>query len=212
MPTSPILYSFRRCPYAMRARMSLVYSGQQVELREVSLKQKPLELLARSPKGTVPVLLCDDGRVLEESLDIMHWALSLCDPEHWLENLAEQQILITENDVVFKPRLDKYKYADRYPAYSQIVYRERCSEFLSMLESRLTNQPFLCGKQIRLADIAIFPFIRQFAHVELDWFEQTAWSNVQRWLNQLKASELFQQAMHKYPVWQTGACARFFPG
>jgi glutathione S-transferase len=211
MPASPILYSFRRCPYAMRARMSLVYSQQTVELREVVLKSKPADLLAISPKGTVPVLLCEDGRVIDESLEIMHWALDRADPDAWLKDKAEQMVLIKHNDEQFKPLLDRYKYADRFPKFSEQYHREQCLGFLSTLDEQLKNHTFLFGDQIRLADIAIFPFIRQFAHVDLTWFEASQWQALKRWLNYFKASDLFTRSMSKYPAWKNGDLPLQFP-
>ena len=211
MPSSPILYSFRRCPYAMRARMALLYSSQRVELREVVLKNKPAALLEISPKGTVPVLQLEDGRVLEQSLDIMYWALRRRDPEHWLMDEASQKALISDNDEHFKPRLDRYKYADRHPGHSEQYYREQCFAFLDVLEARLQAQSFLFGEQVRLADIAIFPFIRQFAHVDANWFEQSPWRGLQRWLSFFKQSSIFTLSMHKYPAWTPGDAAPVFP-
>lgn len=211
MPASPILYSFRRCPYAMRARMALVYSNQQVELREVVLKDKPPELLSISPKGTVPVLVTENGQVLEESLDIMHWALERADPDHWREQGKSQGDLIRVNDESFKACLDRYKYADRFPENSPEHYREQCFFFLDTLEKQLHAQPFLFGKQIRFADIAIFPFIRQFAHVDLDWFEGSSWHAIKVWLNYFKQSSLFKRSMYKYPPWKHGDDTHWFP-
>lgn len=215
MPTSPILYSFRRCPYAMRARMSLVYSQQTVELREVVLKAKPAELLAISPKGTVPVLLCEDGRVIEESLEIMLWALNKADPDGWLAEEQKQKQsqleLITDNDEQFKPLLDRYKYADRFPEFPEHYHREQCFGFLSTLDEKLQNHTFLFGEQIRLADIAIFPFVRQFAHVDLEWFDASLWLSLKRWLNYFKESDLFTRSMSKYPAWKSGDVPLQFP-
>lgn len=215
MPTSPILYSFRRCPYAMRARMSLVYSQQTVELREVLLKDKPADLLAISPKGTVPVLLCEDGRVIEESLEIMLWALNKADPNAWLTQEKKQEQrqfeLITANDKQFKALLDRYKYADRFPEFSEQYHREQCFEFLRRLEEKLAKHTFLFGEQPCLADIAIFPFIRQFAHVDLEWFEASSWHKLQRWLNYFKKSDLFTRSMTKYPTWENGDSPVHFP-
>jgi len=211
MSASPILYSFRRCPYAMRARMSLAYSAQRVELREVVLKDKPAELLSISPKGTVPVLLCENGQVLEESLDIMLWALARADPDNWLEHETVQRELILKNDTLFKPRLDHYKYAERYPEYPQQHYLEQCFPFLDRLEEQLHSQPYLFGEQLRLADIAIFPFIRQFAHVDLEWFETSRWQALKTWLNCFKKSALFTHSMSKYPAWKSGDAPLQFP-
>lgn len=191
--------------------MSLLYSQQTVELREVVLKAKPAELLAISPKGTVPVLLCEDGRVIEESLDIMRWALDRADPDAWLTGEAVQIELIKSNDEQFKPLLDRYKYADRFPEYSEHYHREQCFGFLSTLDEKLQNHTFLFGEQIRLADIAIFPFIRQFAHVDLQWFEASHWLSLKRWLNYFKELDLFTHSMSKYPAWKSGDVPLQFP-
>lgn len=211
MPVNPpssdhILYSFRRCPYAMRARMALRYSGCRVQLREVELKNKPDTLITISAKATVPVLLCGDGRVIDESLDIMHWALQQNDPDNWLQaqHLPEMKALVEHNDTIFKTHLDHYKYADRYPEFSQLEYRQRGEEFLQQLERRLQSQEFLLSRQISLADIAIFPFIRQFAHVDIGWFDQAAYPRLREWLYQWMDSTLFQSVMQKYTPWQAG--------
>lgn len=205
-----LMYSFRRCPYAMRARLAITYAQQLVEIREVSLKQKPDSLFTYSAKATVPVLVLPDGEVIDESLDIMLWALNKNDPDNWQDTLAEQLNLIKENDTNFKANLDKYKYADRYPE-SELVYRERCYSFLDKLDKHLQYQTYLFADTYRLADMAIFPFIRQFAHVDLDWFENSNWQEVKRWLNELKSSDLFTSIMHKYPIWQASDPATYLP-
>ena len=199
--TVPTPYSFRRCPYAMRARMALGYCGAPVQTVEVSLKAKPAEMLERSPKGTVPVLVLQD-RVLEQSLDIMHWALAQHDPDDW--SLAgnikgQQQIaeLIAENDSRFKQDLDHYKYAVRYPEFTQEEYRQRGERFLHRLNESLASREFLITDQLTLADIAIAPFIRQFCAVDADWFWQSPYPHLQRWLKRFLASELFITAMAK---------------
>ena len=200
-----ILYSFRRCPYAIRARMAIKYSGLSVALREVSLSDKPDELLAISPKGTVPVLLLPDETVIDESIDIIHWALKQHDPEQWSPKNAlladETRKLIHQNDALFKPHLDKYKYADRHPQYPLEYYREQAEIFPALLDKKLKKTGFLQGHSITLADIAIFPFIRQFAHVDKIWFEQTQYQNLQYWLQYFLDSEIFTCIMKKYPVW-----------
>ena len=161
----PVLYSFRRCPYAIRARMALLYSSINVELREVLLRDKPPSMLAASAKGTVPVLLLPDGRVLDQSRDIMLWALDSSDPQQWYNEALAEPInrLIDHNDNQFKTHLDHYKYWDRYPAESQQFYRSQAEEFLMELESLLSSRDYLLADRITLADIALFPFIRQFA-------------------------------------------------
>ncbi len=205
-----VLYSFLRCPYAMRARLALAYSQQIVEIREVTLKNKPESLLAYSAKATVPVLVLNDETVIDESLDIMQWALSKHDPDNWQENLSQQKELIQENDKQFKTYLDHYKYADRHPE-SETYYRERCTDFLNKLENRLQQHNHLFSNHSSLADMAIFPFIRQFAHVDLTWFESSKWHNLQRWLNHHKSSELFNSIMFKYPTWQKTDAPSYFP-
>jgi len=198
---SALLYSFRRCPYAMRARMAVAYSGAEVELVEVSLKAKPPEMLERSPKGTVPVLVLDD-QVLEQSLDIMRWALAQNDPHDWsmtCDSPAQQQIaeLIAENDSTFKTVLDRYKYAVRYPEFSQEHYRAQGEVFLSKLEGLLRDRDCLLTHHLTLADIALAPFVRQFCGVDPDWFWQSPYPRLQAWLQRFLDSELFKQAMVK---------------
>lgn len=188
-----LLYSFRRCPYAMRARMALHYSGVPVSIVEVSLKAKPAEMLAASPKGTVPVLVCADGRVIEQSLDIMHWALEQHDPEHWLQGAWGD--LIEENDSRFKASLDRYKYANRYPECPMEHYRGQGEAFLQRLEDLLEQTPYLAGPRLSLADVALAPFVRQFAHVDRDWFEQAPYPRLRAWLERFLASELFTSIM-----------------
>lgn len=200
----PILYSFRRCPYAMRARLAIAYSEVKVELREIVLRNKPDHMLSISPKGTVPVLQLQDGKVIDESIDIMHWALGINDPDGWslIEQRAEIDALIYENDCVFKPSLDRYKYADRYPEYSQEYYRTECESWFIKLESLLVkNGPYLLGTKLTLADMALLPFMRQCAHVDLEWFEQTQYHHLQHWLSSFKESELFKRIMPKVPAW-----------
>ncbi len=204
--TEHILYSFRRCPYAMRARMAIRYSDCRVALREVELNNKPAALLDLSAKATVPVLLCRDGRVIDESLDIMYWALQQNDQDNWLHGEYQDEIttLIEHNDTLFKHQLDHYKYADRYPDATQLEYRQQGEVFLQQLEQRLHQQAYLISDHISLADVAIFPFIRQFAHVEFRWFDQAPYPHLRAWLYQWMDSALFQSVMHKYPPWQAG--------
>ena len=193
--TGNVLYSFRRCPYAMRARMALRYSGVPLSIVEVSLKAKPAEMLALSPKGTVPVLVCADGRVIEQSLEIMHWALAQYDPDNWLG--PDSAALIEENDQVFKVNLDRYKYAIRYPEQPMEQYRAQGAAFLQRLEVLLEQTPYLAGDTLSLADIALAPFVRQFAHVDRDWFEQAPYPRLNAWLERFLASELFTAVMAK---------------
>ncbi len=197
----PILYSYRRCPYAMRARMALSYAEIPVEIREISLKQKPAHMLQVSPKGTVPVLVLPDGQVIEQSLEIMQWALQQKDADGWLS--ADPQhatLLITENDGSFKESLDRYKYAVRFPQHSAEDYRQQGELFLAKLERHLQQSAFLLGNAMGMADVAIFPFIRQFAAVDDAWFETTGYVKLKLWLQHLVESALFQQVMVKYPV------------
>ena len=210
MPTNiPILYSFRRCPYAMRARMALLYASINLELREVLLKAKPEEMLAISAKGTVPVLALPDARVLDESYEIIHWALEKSDPEQWWSADLAPAIddLVARNDGQFKTDLDHYKYWERFPAESQELYRARGEGFLSELEGLLGKQPYLLAGRITLADIALLPFIRQFASVDRGWFDQSPYPKLRAWLEQLVASDLFLAAMKKSPPWQDGDSA-----
>jgi len=208
----PILYSFRRCPYAIRARMAIAYSSIRVELREVSLANKPSAMLSLSAKGTVPVLQLGE-MVIDESLDIINWALQQSDPDCWMraEFQVGQQQLIAENDTQFKFWLDRYKYWDRYPEQSQHYYRVQAQQFLQQLEDLLIENEFIFCRQITLADIAIFPFIRQFAYVDKTWFDAAPYPNLQRWLEYLLSSPLFVEVMCKLPPWQQADPCVFFP-
>ena len=191
------LYSFRRCPYAMRARMALRYCGVPVEIVEVSLKAKPAEMLAISPKGTVPVLDAD-GRVIDESLEIMRWALAQNDPQDWLlSGDARVAELIEANDQVFKVHLNRYKYAERYPEQPMEVYRAEGEMFLRRLEELLEGRDCLLTDHPSLADVALMPFVRQFAHVDREWFAQTPYVRLQAWLQRFLESELFTSIMKK---------------
>ena len=209
----PVLYSFRRCPYAMRARLAILKSGISVELREVVLRNKPQQLLETSPKGTVPVLLLGNGEVIDESLDIMDWALSFRDTDNWLNKNSAEDInqLIQWNDGEFKYYLDRYKYADRYPEHDELYYREKAEVFLVELENRLSKQAYLCGKKCCLADMAIFPFIRQFSNINTEWFHSSKYKKIDHWLNQHIESALFITIMDKYPAWQASDKAILFP-
>jgi len=198
--TRPILYSFRRCPYAMRARLAIASSGVVVEHREILLRDKPQAFLQASPKGTVPVVVIGD-RVIEESLDIMHWALHQNDPENWLDCPTDAHALIDRADGAFKTALDRYKYASRHPEINAHDERMRGGEFLHELDEMLATQPYLYGERPGLADMAIAPFVRQYAHVDLEWFSAQPWPDLGRWLNRFKASKRFQQIMVKQPLW-----------
>ncbi len=177
--------------------MAIAYAGVSVEIREVELKNKPEHLLVISPKATVPVLQLINGAVIEESLDIMHWALMQHDPEHWLHFNIEANRLIQWNDGEFKQYLDRYKYADRYPDFSQVYYREQAEVFLTELETRLMHSMYLCGDNFSLADAAIFPFIRQFASVDKPWFRLSVFKALNNWLQAILATELFALVMAK---------------
>ncbi|MDP9689138.1 UNVERIFIED_ORG: glutathione S-transferase [Pseudomonas mohnii] len=195
------LYSFRRCPYAMRARMALRYSEVAVDIVEVSLKAKPAEMLALSSKGTVPVLNVD-GLVIDESLEIMQWALAQHDPQDWLlkdDPQGQRAIaaLIEENDQVFKVHLNRYKYAERYPQQPMAFYRTEGEVFLRRLDELLEGRDYLLVNHPTLADVALMPFIRQFAHVDREWFAQTPYRRLQDWLQRFLASELFTSVMAK---------------
>ena len=195
------LYSFRRCPYAMRARMALRYSGVAVDIVEVSLKAKPAEMLALSGKGTVPVLNAG-GRVIDESLDIMRWALAQNDPQDWLlkddpDAAAHIAPLIEQNDQVFKVHLNRYKYAERYPEQPMEVYRSEGEVFLRRLDQLLEGRDYLLADHPSLADVALMPFVRQFAHVDREWFGQTPYLRLQAWLQRLLESDLFTSIMKK---------------
>jgi len=195
------LYSFRRCPYAMRARMALRYSAVKLAIVEVSLKAKPAEMLALSSKGTVPVLQVD-GRVIDESLEIMRWALAQQDPDNWRllgepEGQALTAALIEENDQVFKLHLNRYKYPERHPEHSVEHYRAEGEVFLRRLEALLETRPFLAADHQSLADVALLPFVRQFAHVDREWFAQAPYPHLRQWLRHLLESELFVAIMAK---------------
>lgn len=193
------LYSFRRCPYAMRARMALRYAGLAVNIVEVSLKAKPAEMLALSSKGTVPVLSVD-GRVIDESLEIMRWALARNDPQNWLlkddpQGADRMAALIEENDQAFKVHLNRYKYAERYPEQPMETYRAEGEVFLRKLDELLLDRDYLLANHPSLADVALMPFVRQFAHVDREWFAQTPYRRLQAWLQRFLASELFTSIM-----------------
>jgi glutathione S-transferase len=198
----PILYSFRRCPYAMRARMALWVAGVTVELREVKLAAKPPALLAASPKGTVPVLVLGDGEVIDQSLDIMRWALGQKDPEGWLA--GDDAGLIAVNDGVFKHHLDRAKYPGRYEEDGMTDHRAAALALLAPLEARLEGAPYLTGETRALTDIALLPFIRQFAAIDAGWFAAQPLPHLQGWLAGLLASDLFAAVMGKYTPWQEG--------
>ena len=210
----PVLYSFRRCPYAMRARHTLLVTGQAVELREVVLRDKPPELLAASAKGTVPVLVLPDGAVLEESLDIMDWALARADPEGWLptepEDIATSDALIIQNDGPFKHHLDRFKYGERGSDVA-LQHREAAVDILKPLDARLRSHAHLLGARRARVDVALLPFVRQFANADRRWFDALELPGVQRWLDDWCESPGFRTLMCKVPRWSAGDPARRFP-
>jgi glutathione S-transferase len=189
----------------MRARLALQATGQVVEHREIGLKDKPTEMLRASPKGTVPVLVLEDGTVLDESLDIMRWALGRSDPQGWLggDNAYHNDAsdLIAQNDGDFKFHLDRYKYPHRYGLADGLAHRELARGFLDLLQARLTLHSFLAGAHFGFADAAIAPFVRQFAHTDAAWFAAQSWSHLAQWLQDFEASAAFAQVMEKHPVW-----------
>jgi len=209
----PRLYSFRRCPYAMRARLGLIFAELPVELREITLKNKPDQMLAISPKGTVPVLQLADGTVIEESAEIMMWALEQNDPQGLLDEKisSEANALIAQNDNEFKQWLDRYKYADRHPEMTQIEYRQKGEVFLQDLEALLTKNTYLLGNSVTAADIGIMPFVRQFAHVDRDVFYELPYPKLQLWLQHWLENPLFVQAMTKFQPWQEDDEVVVFP-
>jgi glutathione S-transferase len=217
MANLPVLYSFRRCPYAMRARLAIVVSGLRVELREVVLKNKPTELLAASPKATVPVLVLPNGEVIDESLNVMLWALRQHDPEQWLEPhnpeanvvaMADMLALIAANDGPFKHSLDRYKYSHRFTAEHRDVdatsfaqrHRSVGAAWLCRLEPQLKHG-HLFGARTSLADMALLPFVRQFAHSDATWFAAQPWPHLQAWLAAFEHSSLFASVMCKHLPW-----------
>lgn len=194
----PVIYSFRRCPYAMRARLALAVSGMRCELREVKLSAKPNAMLIASPKATVPVLVLPDGKVIDESLDIMRWALANRDPEGWLTR--DDKALIVRNDGAFKHDLDRYKYPDRY-GVDALTNRESGLEFLRELNARLAGAGQLCGPAPGLADAAIMPFVRQFAIIDPQWFDTQPLLHLKTWLAGHLASALFNAIMMRVTPW-----------
>ena len=204
----PVLYSFRRCPYAMRARLAVLASGTACQLREVKLAAKPMEMLEASPKGTVPVLVLPDGRVIDESLDIVRWCLARNDPEHWLAR--DHAALIANNDGAFKHHLDRYKYPERHGS-DPVEHRTAGLAILQELDGRLSQNAQLCGETRGLADMAVMPFVRQFAQTDRAWFDQQPLPHLQRWLQQLLDSALFAQAMIRLKPWQAGDPPILFP-
>lgn len=204
----PILYTFRRCPYAMRARLAIAASGIEVELREVLLRDKAPELLEASAKATVPVVV-NGNDIIDESYDIMLWALKQNDPDAWLER--HDTTLIKECDGAFKSALDKYKYGNRHEGTDAIEQRTVASQFLTKLDTMLASQPYLSGDKAGMTDMSIITFVRQFANVDRAWFDAEPWPNLIRWLEEFLSSDAFASIMFKYPKWQAGDPVTLFP-
>lgn len=216
MPNEPLLYSFRRCPYAMRARLALVASRTTCRLREIVLRDKPAHMLEISPKGTVPVMQLADGTVIEESLDIMLWALRRNDPQGWLTpeagSLDEMLALITDMDGPFKHHLDRYKYASRYEGADPDTHYAKAIQELGKLEQRLEASPYLFGIRPALADQALFPFVRQFCNADKERFTISAPKRVQDWLNDRISSPEFSIVFGtKWKPWQPEDEPIYFP-
>lgn len=211
--TLPVLYSLQHCPYAMRARMGLLMAQQQVLLRAITMKNKPEEMLSVSPKGTVPVLVFPDAhneystrsKVIDESLDIILWALQQNDPEDLLhkdnpENLIEMLELVKRNDKEFKPQLEIYKKSKRFRTGTEIEERQKCEVFIAELEERLARGCFV-GEKAGLIDYALIPFVRQFSRVNKAWFKQAPYPLLRNWIEQHMQTRTYAKAMDKYPLW-----------
>lgn len=216
MPNEPLLYSFRRCPYAMRARLALVASQTTCRLREIVLRDKPAHMLEISPKGTVPVMQLADGTVIEESLDIMLWALRRNDPQGWLTPeegaLDEMLALITEMDGPFKHHLDRYKYATRYEGADPDTHYAKAIQELGKLDQRLEANSYLFGSRPALADQALFPFVRQFCNADKERFTISAPKRVQQWLEDRISSPEFSVVFGtKWKPWQPEDPITYFP-
>ena len=210
----PILYSLQNCPYAMRARLALLLSEQAIIIRAITLKDKPQAMLEASPKGTVPVLVLADGSVIEESMDIMLWALEQSDPNHLLPKEkpeAQQAViqLIQRGDDEFKHPLEQYRAAKRYHRDSEVQWREQCEAFIEELEQRLSANGYFVGNSVSLADYSFIPFMRQFGRVDRKWFAKAPYPKVKAWLSTQLQSQLYAKMMTKHPIWQTDASATF---
>ena len=202
----PILYSFRRCPYAMRARMAIHISGQKCELREVLLRDKPPSMLEYSAKGTVPVLILQDGKVIDESLDVIDWALNLNDPDDWQRSKDKEKTkeLIKINDGEFKYHLDRYKYSKRYDNEDPEFHRKKCLKFIESINNELNNSEYIFDDNISYADIVVLPFIRQFRIADIEWFDSLPYDNLKKWLSSFLNSSLLNSIMKKYDLWKEG--------
>ena len=202
----PILYSFRRCPYAMRARMAIHISDQRCELREVLLRDKPPSMLEYSAKGTVPVLILQDGKVIDESLDVIDWALNLNDPDDWQrsKDTKKTKELIKINDGEFKYHLDRYKYSKRYDNEDPEFHRKKCLKFIESINNELNNSEYIFDDNISYADIVLLPFIRQFRIADIEWFDSLPYDNLKKWLSSFLESSLLNSIMKKYDLWKEG--------
>ena len=202
----PILYSFRRCPYAMRARMAIHISGQKCELREVLLRDKPPSMLEYSAKGTVPVLILQDGNVIDESLDVIDWALNLNDPDDWQrsKDTKKTKELIKINDGEFKYHLDRYKYSKRYDNEDPEFHRKKCLKFIESVNNELNNSKYIFDDNISYADIVLLPFMRQFRIADMEWFDSLPYDNLKSWLSNFLDSSLLNSVMKKYDLWNEG--------
>ena len=214
MQKIPILYSFRRCPYAIRARMAIYQSNVKCEIREVDLNDKPESMLSISKKATVPVLLIEDKIKIDESIEIMRWALNQHDPTNWLTR--DDQLtndLIMQNDCEFKYYLDRYKYHVCYPEHSKEEYRSNTYSFLERLEKCLSENEgtYLTTNHLSFSDVCIFPFIRQFANVDLDWFNLSPYERLKKWYKEIEQSILLKHCMHKYKQWLPKEDVIYFP-
>ncbi|WP_205341912.1 glutathione S-transferase [Denitrificimonas caeni] len=215
-PDLPLLYSLQHCPYAMRARLGILLAQQSVLIRAVVTKNKPADMLALSPKGTVPVLIINHAEgsevpqqkvtVIDESIEIMLWALKRNDPQDllWAEDpqqLALMLELIRKNDQHFKPQLEAYKLAKRFHKESEMADRQRCEVFIAELERKLEKSHYLMGDRASLADYAVLPFVRQFARVDRKWYVQSPYPKCRDWLNRHLQTLLYTKAMAHYPLW-----------
>ena len=208
MNSKPVLYSFRRCPYAIRARLAIYSAGIELELREVLLRDKAPKFLEVSKSKTVPCLQTNDD-IFDESLDIMIWALNINDPNNWLREIDKSLELIETCDGPFKKALDRTKYPSRYPDEDPIENRTLASNYLDLIEGQLN--PCLFGQDLNLADIATLPFVRQFAHIDFNWFLSQPWPKTIRWLENFKTSQMFHSVMKKYPKWEENDPITLFP-
>jgi glutathione S-transferase len=212
----PILYSLRNCPFAIRARLALLSAKQQVILRNIVLTDKPNAFVRVSPKATVPVLQLCTAQVIDESLQIMLWALKESDPDNLLHShdasaLSAMLSLIDRFDQQFKPSLEQYKCAKRYHEDTLVEYRQICEQHLQKLEQALNQHDFFISDHASLADLAIFPYIRQFARVERQWYLQAPYPKLRQWLNYYLQSTMFTKAMVKYPLWIESSPRVYFP-